>query len=42
MTTHMDHRIWQDVYNTIFNGYEIYIKFQMDEEGHFIISFKEK
>lgn len=42
MTTHADHRIWQDVYNTEYNGYFIYIKFQVDELGHFVISFKEK
>lgn len=42
MTTHADHRVWQDVYNTEFNGYLLYIKFQVDELGHFIISFKEK
>lgn len=42
MTTHSDHRVWQDVYNTEFNGYLLYIKFQVDEMGHFIISFKEK
>lgn len=42
MTTHSDHRIWQDVYNTEYNGYFIYIKFQLDELGHFVISFKEK
>ncbi len=42
MTTLMDHRIWQDVYNTEYNGYVLYIKFQVDEMGHFIISFKEK
>jgi motility quorum-sensing regulator/GCU-specific mRNA interferase toxin len=42
MTTHVDHRIWQDMYNTEFNGYLLYIKFQVDEAGHFIISFKEK
>lgn len=42
ITTHADHRIWQDVYNTEFNGYLLYIKFQVDEMGHFIISFKEK
>jgi motility quorum-sensing regulator/GCU-specific mRNA interferase toxin len=42
MTTHTDHRVWQDVYNTEFNGYLLYIKFQVDEMGHFIISFKEK
>lgn len=42
MTTHTNHRIWQDVYNTTFNGYLLYIKFQIDELGHFVISFKEK
>lgn len=42
MTTYSDHRVWQDVYNTEYNGYCIYIKFQVDELGHFVISFKEK
>lgn len=42
MTTHTDHRIWQDVYNTELKDYQLYIKFQVDEMGHFIISFKEK
>lgn len=42
MTTYGNHRVWQDVYNTEFNGYFLYIKFQVDEMGHFIISFKEK
>ncbi len=42
MTAYSDHRIWQDVYNTEYNGYFLYIKFQVDEMGHFIISFKEK
>jgi motility quorum-sensing regulator/GCU-specific mRNA interferase toxin len=42
MTTHADHRIWQDVYNTEYNEYFLYIKFQVDEMGHFVISFKEK
>lgn len=42
MTTHSDHRVWQDVYNTEYNGYFLYIKFQVDEMGHFVISFKEK
>jgi motility quorum-sensing regulator / GCU-specific mRNA interferase toxin len=31
MTTYADHRIWQDVYNTEYNGYSLYIKFQVDE-----------
>lgn len=42
MTTYSDHRIWQDVYNIDYNGYFLYIKFQVDEMGHFVISFKEK
>jgi len=42
MTTYLDHRVWQDVYNTKYNGYFLYVKFQVDEMGHFIISFKEK
>jgi motility quorum-sensing regulator/GCU-specific mRNA interferase toxin len=42
MTTYADHRIWQDVYNTSYNGYFLYVKFQIDEEGHFEVSFKEK
>jgi motility quorum-sensing regulator/GCU-specific mRNA interferase toxin len=42
MTTHIDHRIWQDVYNTEFNGYSLYVKFQVDEAGCFIVSFKER
>lgn len=42
MTTYHDNKIWQDVYNTEFNGYCLYIKFQVDKMGHFIISFKEK
>ena len=42
MTTYTNHHIWQDVYNTEYNGYFLYIKFQVDEMGHFIISFKEK
>lgn len=42
MTTYHDHHVWQDVYNVSFKGYLIYIKFQVDEQGHFVISFKEK
>ena len=42
MTTYEDHRVWQDVYNTHYDGYDIYLKFQVDEMGHFVISFKEK
>lgn len=42
MTTYNDHKVWQDVYNTTYNGFDLYIKFQKDEFGHFVISFKEK
>lgn len=41
MTTYANHHIWQDVYNVEFNGYMLYIKFQVDEKGHFVVSFKE-
>ena len=41
MTTYANHRIWQDVYKTKYNDYSLYLKFQVDEMGHFIISFKE-
>lgn len=42
MTTHIDHRIWQDVYYSEYNGYLLYIKFQINEAGYFIVSFKER
>ena len=42
MTTYNDHKVWQDVYNLSFRGFVIYIKFQLDDQGHFVISFKEK
>ena len=42
MTTYANHKIWQDVYNTSYKGFDLYIKFQMHEEGHLLISFKEK
>ena len=42
MTTYADHRIWRDVYNVEFNNYVLYIKFQADESGYLIVSFKEK
>ena len=41
MTTHADHRVWQDVYRAERNGLELYIKFQRDSAGFFFtISFK--
>ena len=42
MTTYANHRVWQDVYNIKFKGFLLYIKFQKDEDGYFVISFKEK
>lgn len=40
MTTHKDHRIWQDVYHSEWAGKPLYIKFQQAGE-YFVVSFKE-
>lgn len=40
MTTHEDHRVWQDVYHAEHFGVELYVKFQRDIDGYFTISFK--
>lgn len=40
MTTHHDHRIWQDVYHAHWDGKALYVKFQKAGE-FFVISFKE-
>lgn len=40
MTTHTDHRVWQDVYHAEHLGVELYVKFQCDVDGYFTISFK--
>ncbi len=41
MTTHSDHRIWQDVYRTtIANGADVYIKLTVMDDV-LIVSFKE-
>ncbi|HUX65228.1 type II toxin-antitoxin system MqsR family toxin [Sulfuricella sp.] len=40
MTTHADHRVWQDVYHGQWNGSALYIKFQRAGE-YFVVSFKE-
>jgi len=42
MTTYHDNTLWQDVYTVTHGGVTVYLKFQKDEDGHFIISFKEK
>lgn len=41
MTTHADHRIWQDVYRTkISSGDEVYLKLTVIDDV-LIVSFKE-
>ncbi|WP_426237787.1 type II toxin-antitoxin system MqsR family toxin [Pseudomonas sp. TWP3-2] len=43
MTSHADHRVWQDVYYSKFENREIYIKVTYRPRGgHPVISFKEK
>lgn len=40
MTTHGDHRVWQDVYHGQWGDIALYIKFQQ-AGGYFVVSFKE-
>ena len=40
ITTHADHRVWQDVYHSQWNGVSLYVKFQWAGE-YFVVSFKE-
>lgn len=43
MTTHADHRIWQDVYQVdLESGLKAYIKLTLRENGIVVIQFKEK
>jgi motility quorum-sensing regulator/GCU-specific mRNA interferase toxin len=44
MTTHADHRVWQDVYHVpLEDGLTLYLKFQANVVTQFtIVSFKEK
>ncbi len=43
MTSRVDHRVWQDVYNVSFEGIVLYVKFTADAVGEFtLLSFKEK
>lgn len=37
---HENYSAWHDVYKSIFNNLELYIKFQIDKRGEMIISFK--
>ncbi|MGZ8246345.1 type II toxin-antitoxin system MqsR family toxin [Methylomagnum sp.] len=41
MTTHADHRVWQDVYHAEWRGLGVYVKFQQDADRYFFtLSFK--
>ena len=40
MTTHIDHRVWQDVYHGLWNDIALYVKFQQ-AGAYFVVSFKE-
>ena len=42
MTSHADHRIWQDVYHVPWGDIALHVKFTVDAEGYLVISFKEK
>jgi motility quorum-sensing regulator / GCU-specific mRNA interferase toxin len=41
MTTHKDHKVWQDVYHADWMGKQLYVKFQKAGE-YFVVSFKER
>jgi len=44
MTSHENHRIWQDVYHTKYGAIELYVKItkvEVEAEDHLVISFKE-
>ncbi len=42
MTSHANHRVWQDVYRPMTGGRNIYVKFSLDaRQALFLISFKE-
>ena len=41
MTSHLDHKIWQDVYRPRHFGIPLYVKFTLDAKGSFLlIGFK--
>ena len=43
MTSHADHRLWQDVYHVPSAAGELYVKFTADTVTEFLLlSFKEK
>ncbi len=42
MTSHADHRVWQDVYHVPWGPLVLYVKLTMDDLGRLILSMKEK
>lgn len=42
MTSHADHRVWQDVYHVPWGSLVLYVKLTMDDLGRLILSMKEK
>jgi len=42
MTSHGDHRVWQDVYHVPWESVVLYVKLTMDDQGRLILSMKEK
>jgi motility quorum-sensing regulator/GCU-specific mRNA interferase toxin len=42
MTSHGDHRVWQDVYHVPWGSLVLYVKFTVDDQGRLILSMKEK
>lgn len=42
MTTHEDHTVWQDVYHIPWNSLVLYVKYSLNDEGHWIVQMKEK
>jgi motility quorum-sensing regulator/GCU-specific mRNA interferase toxin len=40
MTTHIDHRLWQDVYHAETPAGTAYVKFTLRTDGSIVISFK--
>ena len=42
MTSHANHRIWQDVYHVAWGALVLYVKLTVDDRGRLILSMKEK
>jgi motility quorum-sensing regulator/GCU-specific mRNA interferase toxin len=42
MTSHADHRVWQDVYHVPWGGLVLYVKLTVDGLGRLTLSMKEK